>query len=109
MPTSIRESKGKESVASDLIERQEKWCRFTYEHCGHPLYSNDEQSEAGLIRGGRAIRDICYWVVVSAYMNVHDVSDPGEARDITERFITGKMSHYFESFNIRRWLDTTLS
>ena len=109
MPTSIRESKGKESVASDLNEQQEKLCRFTHEHCGHPLYPNDEQWVAGLIRGGRAIREICYRVVVSAYMIEHEVSDPREARDIIKRFITGEMSHCFESFNIRRWLDTTLS
>ena len=92
-----------------MNEEQEQLCRFTYEHCGHLLYPNYEQWEAGLIRAGQANREICYWVVVSAYMIEHNVSDPGEARDIIKRFITGKMSHYFESFNIRRWLDKALS
>jgi len=109
MDTYTRERRPLEQVSSDLTEDQEQLCRFAFEHCGHMLYPNYEQWEAGLVRGGQPNREICYWIVVSAYMIEHNVTDRGEACDIIKRFITGKMTDYFESFNIRRWLTRALS
>ncbi|MGI9471281.1 MAG: hypothetical protein ACR2NZ_07120 [Rubripirellula sp.] len=109
MATHTQDSRPLEQVSSVLTDDQERLCHFTFDHCGHLLYPNYEQWEAGLVRGGQPNREISYWIVVSAYMIEHNVTDPGEARDIIRRFISGKMKHCFESFNIRRWLDKALS